>query len=262
MSLFVPGIVELAGAISAQSQVKGKLTSICRIQELERSWLRDALFGGMTANTFKLGTDLTGGWFWTRVNGCAALYRSGSMEQIDFENILAVSEPDAAEIQPPAYISHDVDSTYFYLVRRFNKCGLQERTIVAAAKVSIKSDSSLKGSQPNKIFAVRAQQADSNKVKLVWFYCPLEQTSLPVCFRIYYDNASWQIDFENPLATIEYQGRKFYSYETSVLQAGDYLFAVRAEGADGIEDESQAQFEIQLDTESPEPIDVLETQIV
>jgi len=105
-------------------------------------------------------------------------------------------------------------------------------------------------------------QAEGNKIKIFWFYCPLEQKSPPSCFRIYYDNASRQIDYENPLAVIKYQGCKYYSYESSYLQAGNYLFAVRAESIDGIQDESQAQLRIQLDILNPEQVNILETEVV
>ncbi len=259
--IYTPTIVQLAGTISAQSTLVGKLTLSHRTPELEKRWLRDALFNGMTANAFKLGTVLTSGWFWTRVNGCAALYRGCSMEQINFDNILVVSEPDADEIYPPSYIPHEGGSEYFYVVRRFNNCGSQELTLSAAVKVSIKSDGSLEEQQPNKIFAVMAKQTDNNCVKLIWFYNPLEQKSPPENFRIYFDNASGQIDFENPLATIEYQGRKFYSYETSELSAEQYLFAIRTENAEGVRDESQAQLRIQVDGQIPESINILGTTI-
>jgi len=261
-SICAPTIVLLAGTISAQSSLTGKLTLSHGTAELERRWLRDALFNGMTANAFKLGTILTSGWFWMRVNGCTALYRGCSMEQIDFDNILAVCEPDTEQINPPGFVPHEAGSVYFYVVRRFNNCGLQERTLSAAVKVSIKSDGSMKEPQPNRIFAVTAMQIDGNRLRLVWFYCPLEQKSPPENFRIYYDNASGQIDYENPLATIAYEGHKFYSYESSQLACGQYLFAVRAESVEGIQDESRAQVRIQLDTKSPGIINILETTVL
>ncbi len=261
-SIYVSPIVQLAGTISAQSTLTGKLSLSRGTPELEKTWLQDALFNGMTVNAFKLGTVLTSGWFWTRMNGCTALYRGCSMEQIDFKNILVVSEPDTDKINPPSFVPHEAGLTYFYVVRRFNNCGSQERTFSAAAKVSTKSDGSLKEPQPNKIFAVTAKQTSSNCVSLVWFYSSLEQKSSPECFRIYFDNSSGQIDYENPLAIIEYQGRKFYSYESSGFSAGQYLFAVRAESVDGIRDESQARLRIQLDSQIPESINILETTVL
>jgi hypothetical protein len=261
-SFYAPAIIQLAGTISAQSTLTGKLTLSRRTPELERRWLRDALFNGMTANAFKLGTILTSGWFWTRVNGCTALYRGCSMEQIDFDDILAVSELDAEQINPPSFVLHGACLTYFYVVRRFNNCGSQERTLSAATKVSIKSDGSLKEPRPNKIFTVRAEQTEGNYIKLLWFYSPLEQKSPPESFKIYFDNKSGQIDYENPLATIAYQGQKFYRYESSQLSAGQYQFAIRAENVEGVRDESQARLKIQLDSQIPESINILGTTVL
>lgn len=254
--------VDVAGSCSAQSSLAGKLTVSCLMPESERPWQQDALFAGMTDRAFKLGTVLTFGWFWMRVDGCMALYRGSSMEQIDFKNILGVAETDAVQIKPPDYIPHEAGSIYFYVVRRFNGCGLQERTLSVAAKVAMKSDGSLQEPLPNKNFAANARQTGDDKIRLDWFYCPLEQKSPPVCFRLYYDNASGQIDYENPLATIEYKGRKFYSYEISQLAAGRYLFAVRVENADGFDDDSQARMEIQLADQNPEPIEILDTAVI
>jgi len=263
VSMHVPvTVVYLAGAISAQSTVKGQLTSICRLPELERFWIYDALFNGMTANAFKLGTVLSLGWFWIRVNGCTTLYRGPSMVQIDFDNILVVSEPDADDINPPTYIPHDADSTCFYIVRRFNNCGCQERTIAAAVKITITSDGGLEGPHPNKVFVSTVERVAGNKIRIILYYCQLEQKSQPVCFRIYYDNASGQIDYENPLATIEYRGRKFYIYESHALEADQYLFAVRAESPDGIENESLSQLRIQLDSANPNPIDIIKVKSI
>ncbi len=265
---FISGqIVELAGTAAGTSNVDGSLGTIEIPPEMERSWLKEALFNGMTANAFKLGTSLSLGWFWVRVAGCSALYRgsSGGMVEIDFANILTVSNLDASEISPPSYISHDGGgggSTYFYVVRRFNNCGYQEHTLTAAVKVSIKPNGELAEPQPNNIFSPKAEQVDSNKVRLTWFYCPLEQGSKPVCFNIYYDDRTGQIDYQNPLATIGYKGRKFYSFQSSALEAGKYLFAIRAEDAGGIENISLARLKIQLDTLNPDAIDILRAEAV
>jgi len=235
--------------------------------EMERSWLTEALFNGMTANAFKLGTSLSLGWFWVRVTDCSVLYRGAGMGEIDFANILAVSEQDAHEISPPSYISHNSSSTYFYVVRRFNNCGYQEHTLTAAVKVSIKPNGELAEPQPNSISSVRVGQVDSNKIRLVWYYCLLEQGSRPIKFNVYYDDRTGQIDFlQTPLATIDYKGRRFYSFQSSALEAdedgGGYLFAIRAEDDDGIENISLARLKIQLDTLNPDAIDILRAEAV
>jgi hypothetical protein len=83
-----------------------------------------------------------------------------------------------------------------------------------------------------------------------------------VCFNVYYDGGMGQIDYENPLTKISYEGRRFYSYQSGALGAGGYLFTIRAEDADGIENSSSAQLKIQLDTSNPDAIDILSTETV
>ncbi len=276
-------IVELAGTATGTSDVTAILSSIRGLTastggftavdgslgimgesppEMERNWFREALFNGMTANAFKLGTSLSLGWFWVRVTGCSVLYRGAGMGEIDFANILAVSEQNVSEISPPSYISHNNGSTYFYVVRRFNNCGYQEHTLAAAVKVSIGSSGELAEPQPNNISSSKVEQVDSNKVRLTWFYCPLEQDSRPVSFNVYYDDRTGQIEYQNPLATIGYKGRKFYSFQSSALEAGKYLFAIRAEDARGLENISLARLKIQLDTLNPDAIDILRAEAV
>ncbi|MHC4583482.1 MAG: LamG-like jellyroll fold domain-containing protein [Planctomycetota bacterium] len=221
--------------------------------DIEIGWLREALFNGMTANAFKLSTTLTLGWFWIRIAGCSALYRGYNMEEIDFANILAVAEQDDSEISPSGYISHSSDSTYFYIIRRFNSCGYQERTLAAAVKFSIES---------NGVFDSISGPVDGSKIRLVWFYCPIEQKSQPVCFNIYYDNRTGQINYQNPLAKIGYKGRKFYSFQSGTLLAGKYLFAIRAENTGGLENNSLAQLEIQLDTINLNAINIVRAEAI
>ena len=229
---------------------------------METMWLKEALFTGMTARAFKLGTVLTLGWFWQRVAGCSLLYRGGSMETIDFANILAVANAGAYEISPPSYVQHNSSETYFYVVRRVNNCGYQERTLSAAVKVSIDADGDLVEPQPNSIFSATAEQIDRNKVQLVWYYCPIGQKSPPACFSVYYDNGTGQIDYENSIAEIDYIGRAFYSYQSNTLNGDRYLFAIRAKDYSGIEKDSSAQLEVQLDTTTPDVVDILSIDTV
>ena len=227
---------------------------------MEKKWLKEALFASMTANAFKLGTILTLGWFWPRVAGCFTLYRGASMETIDFDNILAVGALDAEQVQTPKYLAHANSTAYFYVIRRVNNCGDLEHTLAAAVKVSIDADGDLVQLGPNSIFEARAKQLAGSKAKLLWYYCSLGQNSEPGCFKIYYDNGTGQIDYENPIATISYAGKKFYSYQSGSLEAGRYLFAIRAEDASGIEDGSLAKLVIEIAIGSPDVIDILSAQ--
>ena len=251
---------KVGGNVVSTTDVTAILNLFCSLLYIESNWKREALFNGMTANAFKLGTTLSLGWFWVRVAGCSVLYRGSSMGEIDFVNILAVAEQDACEISPPSYISHNSGSTYFYVVRRFNNCGYQECTLSASVKVSIESTGELAKPQPNKVFDSVAELIDGNKIKLVWYYCPLEQKSQPMCFNVYYDGRSGQINYENPLAIIGYKGRKFYSYQCGALEAGRYLFAIRTEDASGKENSSLARLRIQFNTTNSDAIDILSAE--
>ena len=51
----------------------------------------DSLFEGDSANGVKLCMGLTGGDFWPQIMGCQIIYRGNSIEDIDFENVLAVT---------------------------------------------------------------------------------------------------------------------------------------------------------------------------
>jgi len=222
----------------------------------------DSLYEGDSPNGVRLGMGLTGGDFWPRVAGCSVLYRGFSMDLIDFANILAVADAEASEISPPNYILHNNCSIYFYVIRRANNCGYEERTFVAAVKVSINARGELVQPQPNKIFEAKAAQADSNKVQIVWFYYPIEQQSPPVCFNVYYDSGTGQVDYENPIAVISYVGRLFSSYKSEMLDTGKYLFAIIAEDALGTENTSLASVGVELYTQSPAEINILSAQAV
>lgn len=252
--------VSLAGSASATSAGSATLTLTENLSEIKLNWLKGALFNGMTSNAFKLGTTLSLGWFWTRITGCTALYRGPDTEQIDFDTVLTVGQTDASEISPPDYLLHESSSTYFYTVRRYNHCGYQEHTLGASAKVSLNAEGQSDKPLPNKIFAAKAEQMDTDKVLLTWFYCPLEQDTQPDCFNIFYDNRTGQIDYENPLAAISYKGQKFYSYQSSFLETGKYLFAIRAEDADGNDNRSSACLSIELDDKCPDAIDILQAE--
>jgi hypothetical protein len=223
----------------------------------EYAWMREALFGGMTADAFNLGTALTNGWFWVRGAGCTALYRGPSMEEIDFANVLAVSELKAGEISPPSYLEHASGETYFYVVRRFNGCGYQERTLAGAAEVRIRPDGSLTKPAPNNILAGSAEQIANEQIRLVWFYWPLEQGSQPVCFRIYHDGGTGQVDFENPIGLVVYRGRRFYGWESGALDEGEHLFAVAAEDAQGVQNSSGGVVKVQVQDDVPDAIGIV-----
>ena len=219
--------------------------------------MREALFAGQTANGFKLGTVTTLGWFWMRVGGCLTAYRGGSMEGVDFENVLAVVKPDADEISLPSYLSHEAGEVYFYVVRCVNRCGDIERTLRAAVKVAIDNDGKLGKARPNEIVGLRAEQGQDGKVEIVWTYNPMEQGSGPAEMRIYGDAGTGEIDYPNPVAMVTYKGRRFYRHKIDKPADGRYRFAVRAADGEGNEHGSTKIVEIETSGRSVEAIGIV-----
>jgi len=229
---------------------------------MEAKFLQDALFGGMTGNAFKLGTVLSLGWFWQRVSGCNVLYRGRSMEDVEFGEVAGVSELGSGIIKPAGYLNHESNSTYFYVVRRVNRCGKQEHSLSASVKVSFDSEGELTGGQPNRVFGLKVRQSESGKVQLLWFYQPLSERKKPVCFKVFYDGGSGQIDFENELADIAYRGPGYYVYESEALEGGSFIFAVKTEDSDGGGEDNIEQVSIEFVSSGLSGVDVLSVDVI
>jgi hypothetical protein len=202
---------------------------------MDAQFYKDALFGGMTSNAFKLGTVLSLGWFWVRRDGCAILYRGSSFWTIDFDNILLVTKSEPIEIQVPSYISHEDGQTYYYAVRRANGFGCLELGLQGVAKAAFDNEGVLLKPRPNVVYGLKAEQQTSSSVRLSWYYCPLAQESEPASFNVYSDNGTGEIDYENATAVTGYEGKGFYSCDVTVAGEGRYSFAVRAEDKAGTE---------------------------
>jgi hypothetical protein len=133
-----------------------------------------------------------------------------------------------------------------------------ERTISAAVKVSLDSNGNLEVNRPNAIFTSSAVVLDGNKVRMKWFYCPLVQKSVPACFRIYYDNGSGQIDYENSIAENEYIKRSDYEFISQSLDSKTYLFAIRVINEDGDKNLSTKQIKVQIKDNSPPSVEIVD----
>jgi len=230
-------------------------------REVERSWRREALFNGMTGAAFKLGTTLAQGWFWVRRRGCTALYRGESIAQVDFDCIIHAADANANKISLLAHLSHIPGSTCCYAIRRFNSCGYQEKTAVVVA-VHIAPDGQLAAPSPNTAMDLKAEPIDGNKLRLVWFYCPLNHKAKPDRFNVYWDAGSGHIDLGNTLAAILYRGRKFYYCDTGVLEDGQYRFVVKTEGAAHIESMLATGVTCQVRSLPSEPPAILTAQAI
>jgi hypothetical protein len=143
------------------------------------------------------------------------------------------------------------------VVRRFNGSGNHERTKAAAVAVGIGLDGRLVEPGPNNIFSIDCRRTIEGQLCLVWFYCPLDQQSAPAQFRIYRSSPAGPIDFENPLAIVPYEGRRFYCYRTDIPEEGRYQFAVKAVNTEGIESASPSLVTCQIQDLPPETPTIL-----
>ena len=88
------------------------------------------------------------------------------------------------------------------------------------------------------------------------------QPALGASFNIYHNGGSGQADYENPAATIEYVGRRYYSYQSDPLSAGEYLFAIRATDAEGTEYASLGPIRTQVRDNSPQAVEILSAEAI
>lgn len=251
------GLISVSGSVSGALCTTAGQEVFTAMLRMGLSWLREALFNGATHLASKLGTSLTHGWFWMRRAGCMAVYRGPTVAQVDLSRILYVGESETQEVALPAYLSHTAGSTYCYLIRRFNGCGHQEKTIAAAVLVRITSNGSLAQVQPNAVIGLRSEQIDTTDVRLVWFYCPLDQKAMPAYFSLYRSNAAGEIDFENVVENTPYKGRKLYCWRIAELTESQHALAIRAVSKNGVDDMSLAQMVCQIAISSPGPAAIL-----
>jgi len=229
---------------------------------METRWYKQALLGGMTVDAFRLGTVLSLGWFWMRRNGCCLLYRRKDAEIIDVSRLLSVANNNTEQIEAPTYLSNKAGSLYFYVVNRANGCGYVERSFSGAVKVCFNQEGHLAVPIPNNVVNLKAGVLAGPKVRLGWYYCPLEEGAKPILFRVYWDGGNGQIDYQNPLAAINYEGQGFYHFHSQTLVAGAYHFAVMAVDSNGIEGNSQTVLRIKVADSGPDIVRVANMEVL
>ena len=216
----------------------------------------DSMYEGDSSNGVKLGMGLTGGDFWPRVMGCQNLYCGDCFYEVDFKNILLVTDLDTKLIDP-GQITHEPDTTYLYVLRRANCCGEEEQSLAAVIKVEFDADGNLVEPCCNNILSIRAEQFKEQSVRLVWYYCPVNQQSQCICFKVYFDNGSGVVDFENELCTVNYTRPGLYCYETDVLTGDEYIFCVKAVSDAAVINGLSGEISVQISHSAPPDVGLL-----
>ena len=226
--------VTAAGSVQDESDADGSANIVTCISQPNLSWRQDALFNAATARAVRLGTVLSMGWFWNRPSGCLTLHRGASMDNIDYRYPLCTAEPSVQQLQVPAWVQSVPGGEYFYTVRLYNRCGQSHRCDSAAVKVAFDGSGELLTAVPNGIYNFSAKQIAGNEIEFRWYYNPLNQQNTPASFKLFWDAGSGQINFNAPLAQIDYRGGGFYSYIKIGGFPQRYLFALCAADAGGI----------------------------
>jgi len=65
------------------------------------------------------------------------------------------------------------------------------------------------------------------------------------------------IDYQNPIGSVNYAGRKFYQFITDELTDNNYKFCIRAIAADDSNDGFTGQIIIQFNRQSPDGVSTL-----
>jgi hypothetical protein len=218
-----------------------------------------SLFGGDSANGTKLCMGLTEGDFWSRPAGVQLLYKGQNSDDIDFCRIVTALNVDDDVFEIPSGQSL---SRWLYVARRVNCCGVEEKTLCAAVMVELDSLGNLVERSCNKVFMVDAEQITGNRILLKWFYQPIHQAKKISRFKIYYDNGTGVIDYQNTISRLNYAGRKFYEFISNELSGSDYKFCIRAAAADNSDDDFTGQIIIQLNRQRPDNISILQGSVI
>ncbi len=192
---------------------------------MDVKFYKEALFGGMTSNAFKLGTVLSCGWFWQRTNGCHTVYR-GQDGVLDYDKIQAVMNVADSSISIAGQ-ALAVDTIWHYIRRQLSGCGLESADSDPCI-VRIDSAGDMIGDLPNEPSGLSLEKAAGGKFKVRWRYDKSDQEISPAGFYIYIDSG-FGFDFETPDATVSYNGGSDHSWTSAALVGGTvYRFCVRA----------------------------------
>ena len=82
-----------------------------------------------------------------------------------------------------------------------------------------------------------------------------------MCFNVYSDNRSGQIDYEQAVATVQYRGPVHYTCDT-VVESGSYSFVICAEDAVGRESWPSCRVRIEIQNVSLPSVQVLNTEAI
>jgi len=189
----------------------------------------DVLYQGMTGQAFKLGTVLFRGEFWSRINGCKCVYTGQSLEDVDFEKAFAVFETDQEFISLDM-ISFEQIFPLVYVLRNVNCCGEEERSLDCSLGLHFDDDKNIKPSKPNGLLDMELTRISSDSIYLSWYFSPVDQKDEVLCFLVYWNEGTGEIDCFEPTEVIDYKGTGNYGVGFNCSAGKNYKICVKAVG--------------------------------
>ena len=209
--------------------------------DLLSKWLihYDSIHRGYTPAGIANGVTATNGWSFPRMNGGYNLYRAqGVGAPIDLANPVGSAGASAASISNFSWRSHRAEDTYGYAVSSIGgggvESGLSHPTRIAEFDVT----GGLIGLGPNSPAGLTVTPLAAGRFELHWIYISEGQEAAPSLFRVYTNDASGPVDYQNAIGSVSYAaGKMHYAFTTAPYdQDARYTFAVRAESSGGVQD--------------------------
>lgn len=223
------------------------------------STLRGMLTDGAFSGPGHSGMMLSEGYFWTRRLGGYDFYlgRNG-VTGINFSNPVAVCGPDASPFVLGGLFDEAGD--YWLAVRAVSTFGVFS---TGYAWRRIRVDESGDGwGVPGEVENLRSRLGPTGRVVLEWDYSMDLGQPVPSTFNIYVAVGDAPINFSSPYASVDYRpSQRTYVWDSIDLAGTSaYRLVVRAESADGIEDNSQRGIIARADSTMPGSIEAYELE--
>lgn len=225
--------------------------------DLLSKWLvhYDPIHRGYTVAGMANGVTATNGWSFPRMSGGYNLYRGqGVGAPIDPANPVGAAGASAASISNFSWRPHRTEDTYGYVVAAIGGGGVESAPSHPTRIAEFDVTGGLIGLRPNSPTGLTVTPLAAGRFELGWIYISEGQEAAPSLFRVYTDNASGPVDYQNAIGSVSYvRGKIHYTFTTAPYdQDARYTFAVRAESSEGVQDGNLVQRIGWTDRQAPE----------
>lgn len=206
----------------------------------------DSLFEGDSPVGVKFGMGLTGGDFWPRALGCYDLYCSADGISSDVEGLVAVVDAGSASITISDSVVSQSAGEFLFLLLAVNGCGDEENGSGSVLRLKFDEVGEMVLPGSDGFLRAGAVLGAGGRVRVVWLYSPLGQSDECAEFSIYSNGGIGQVNLQEAVGTVECRGCGVYVFQSSVLDAGCYVFSVVAKSKKGIEISSSELVSIEV----------------